>query len=273
MLEKAKNSAGKCKEAKLIVDSKLALANGLKNNDLLFTKYPVVGYQNKMQTSGSCYKSSSADLVDACPWDPRIRGLFFYETTVIFSLSKIKAFISDVKKLRDINPQSLCGIELYNGFLIRFIRGSSAYLGQPEDSVVIDFNYFRADSASTPRLNEDTWEEIEQMAFFKHGARPHWAKNRKIAFHGAAAKYPNVPKFLRVMKKYDPDGLFSSDWSDEILRGMVKVEKQDGCALEGLCICEEDRHCAPNEGYLCRPGKVYTDARVCRFHGDNFTSF
>ncbi|GLJ30176.1 hypothetical protein SUGI_0596900 [Cryptomeria japonica] len=266
-LEKAKNSAGKCREAILLVDSRLALANGLKNNDFLFTNYPVVGFQNKMQTSGSCYKSPSFDLVNACPWDPRFNGLFFYETTAIFSLSKIKPFISDVKKLRDMNPQSLCGIELYNGFLMRFIRGSTAYLGQQEDSVVIDFNYFRADSASTPRLNEDIWEEIEQMAFFKHGARPHWAKNRRIAFNGAADKYPQLGMFLQAMRKYDPDGLFSSDWTDQILQEENGGENNDmdGCALEGLCVCREDRHCAPADGYFCRPGRVYVDARVCRF--------
>jgi DMSO reductase anchor subunit len=37
-----------------IVAIKLALANGLKNNEFMFTGYPVVGFQNRMQTSGSC---------------------------------------------------------------------------------------------------------------------------------------------------------------------------------------------------------------------------
>eukprot|EP01018_Ginkgo_biloba_P002312 Gb_31378 [translate_table: standard] len=264
MLEKAKNSKGKCSEAKLIVGSRLALANGLKNNNLGFTKYPVVGFQNQMQTSGSCQKSPAIDLLNACPWDPRFKGLFFYETTAIFSVSKIKEFISDVKKLRDMDPSAVCGVELYNGFLIRFVKGSNAYLGQPEDSVVIDFNYYRADDASTPRLNQDIWEEVEQMAFFKHGARPHWAKNRDLAFLGVNAKYPNLNRFLQAKQKYDPEGLFSSEWSEKILQGMAGVSKEDGCALEGLCICSEDRHCAPTKGYSCRPGKVYTEARVCR---------
>ena len=72
------------------------------------------------------------------------------------------------------------------------------------------------------------------------------------------------------MKKYDPDGLFSSDLTDKILLqsggGSMNGEKEDaGCALEGMCVCEEDRHCAPSKGYLCQPGKVYSQARVCRY--------
>lgn len=266
MLENTKNSDGKCKEAKLIIDSKLGLANGLKNNGFMFTGYPVVGFQNRMQTSGSCYRSSRADLLGTCPWDPRFKGLFFYETTAVFSLAKIKDFISDVKKLRDMEPNSFCGMDLYNGFLIRFLKGSSAYLGHANCSVVIDFNYYRAKNGSSPRLKQDVWEEVEQMAFFKHGAVPHWAKNRNLAFLGAATKYPNLEKFLHVMKKYDPDGLFSSDLTDKILlQGGSMGEKADGCALEGMCVCEEDRHCAPSKGYLCQAGKVYSEARVCRY--------
>ncbi|KAL2345948.1 hypothetical protein Fmac_007233 [Flemingia macrophylla] len=37
----------------------------------------------------------------------------------------------------------------------------------------------------------------------------------------------------------------------------------DGCTPEGLCICSQDRYCAPNKGYFCRPGRIYKEARVC----------
>ncbi|KAG1367892.1 hypothetical protein COCNU_14G003600 [Cocos nucifera] len=94
-------------------------------------------------------------------------------STAIFPASKFRDFILDVKKLRDLNPDNFCGVDIYNGFLIRFIKGSEAYLGQSEDSVVLDINYHRADEPLTPRLNQDIWEEVEQMAFFKYGAKPH----------------------------------------------------------------------------------------------------
>lgn len=244
---------------------KWLIANGLKNNVSVFTGYPVVGRQGKMQTSGSCLHSPASDALNTCAWDPRIKGLFFYETTAMFPASTFRGFLVDVKKLRDLKPENFCGVDVYNGLLIRFVRASEAYLGQPEDSVVVDFNYFRADEPSTPRLNEDVWEEVEQMAFFKYGARPHWGKNRKVAFLGLKEKYPGFSKFQTAMLQLDPRGMFSSEWSDEVLLGKEAAAKEDGCAMEGLCICSEHRHCNPLHGYLCRPGLVYQEARVCRY--------
>lgn len=217
-----------------------------------------------MQTSGSCLYTPETRKDVSCAWDPRINGLFFYESTAIFPAKKFADFISDVKKLRDMNPKNFCGVDIYNGILFRFIKASDAYLGQSEDSVVIDFNYYRADDASTPRLNQDVWEEVEQMAFFKYGAKPHWAKNRNLAFLNVQKKYPNFNKFLAVKKDLDPKNMFSSEWSDEIFFGKEGV-KGDGCALEGLCICSEDKHCSPGKGYFCQQGLVYKEARVCRY--------
>ncbi|KAJ8773551.1 hypothetical protein K2173_005797 [Erythroxylum novogranatense] len=262
-LENTRDVNGKCALASTSLGFKKLIGNGLKNN-LIFTGYPVVGRQGKMQTSGSCLYSPSIRIDASCSWDPRIKGLFFYETTAIFPDSKFADFIRDVKKLRDIKPDNFCGTDIYNGFLIRFIKASQAYLGQPEDSVVVDFNYYRANEASTPRLNQDVWEEVEQMAFFKYEAKPHWAKNRNIAFLGVQKKYPNFSKFLAAKKQLDRQKMFSSEWADEILLGK-EAPKSDGCALEGQCICSEDRHCSPKSGYFCKQGVVYKEARVCRY--------
>ncbi|CAN1238957.1 L-gulonolactone oxidase 3 [Linum grandiflorum] len=221
--------------ASTFVGAKKLVANGLKNG-LIFTGYPVVGRQGKMQTSGSCLYSPSYRIDESCAWDPTIKGLLFYESTAIFPAAKFADFIRDVKKLRDLKPENFCGVDIYNGFLIRFIKGSKAYLGQSEDSVVVDFNYYRADDGETPRLNEDVWEEVEQIAFVKYGAKPHWAKNRNVAFGGVQAKYPNFGKFLAA-----------------------------GCGLEGGCVCSMDSDCSPEKGYECEEGVVYKEARVCRF--------
>jgi FAD-dependent oxidoreductase len=268
-LERSKNVRGKCVTAAAEGAAKRLVGSGLKNNGLLFTGYPVVGYQGKMQTSGSCARSSAADLLSACGWDPRFHwfhGLFFYESTAIFSPpARFRDFILDVKRLRDLaGADSLCGVDVYNGLLVRFVKASAAHLGQPEDSVVVDFNYYRASDPAAPRLSEDVWEEVEQLAFVKHGARPHWAKNRLVAFAGVRGKYPRWAQFAAAKRQLDPRGLFDSPWSDEVVGG-VEVDKGDGCALDGRCVCSEDMHCSPRQGYYCRPGLVFTDARVCRY--------
>ncbi|CAA0808859.1 L-gulonolactone oxidase 2 [Striga hermonthica] len=225
---------GKCINGIFTSSALRTTAFGLTNNGILFTGYPVIGYHNRIQASGT------------------------------IALSKAKPFIHDIRKLVELEPKSLCGLDLNNGILMRYVTASSAYLGKQEDSIDFDLTYYRARDPMSPRLFEDILEEIEQMAVFKYGALPHWGKNRNVAFVGAFNKYRNADKFLKVKAEYDPLGLFSSEWTDQVLglREGLSVERE-GCALEGLCVCSQDTHCAPSKGYYCRAGRVYVKARVC----------
>nr|AAO42132.1 unknown protein [Arabidopsis thaliana] len=255
----------KCVRAKLVSSSMFLMSYGVTNNGLIFTGYPVIGMQNHMMSSGSCLDSRQDGLITACPWDPRIKGQFFHQTTFSVSLTNVKSFINDIKALVKIEPKSLCVLEGSNGILIRYVTSSLAFLGKEEKALDFDLTYYRSkNDPLAPRLYEDYIEEIEQMAIFKYNALPHWGKNRNLAFDGAIRKYKNANAFLKVKEKFDSLGLFSTEWTDQILglKGNVTIVKQ-GCALEGLCICSEDSHCAPTKGYLCRPGKVYREARVC----------
>ncbi|PWA79752.1 D-arabinono-1,4-lactone oxidase family protein [Artemisia annua] len=263
-LEAKGDAAGKCINGKLTSTNLINSAYGLTNDGILFREYPVIGYQNRLQASGGCLNDPEDAEISACPWDPRVKGLFFHQTAVSIMISKAKYFIQDIQKLVSIAPQSLCGIDMYNGILMRYVTGSTAYLGKQEDSLDFDITYYRSKDPKIPRLFEDVLEEIEQMAVFKYGGLPHWGKNRNVAFIGVRKKYKNVREFLKVKDKYDPLGLFSSEWTDKVLGlrdGLTMAE--EGCALEGLCVCSEDIHCAPQDGYLCRPGKVFKEARVC----------
>ncbi|XP_027904544.1 probable L-gulonolactone oxidase 6 [Vigna unguiculata] len=254
---------GKCISAKLITGLLSGIAYGLTNNGI-FRGYPVVGYSNRMQASGTCLDSFHDDLITACPWDPRIKGEFFFQTTFSIPMSDVKNFVEDVQKLVELEPKSLCGLEMENGILMRYVTASSAYLGKSEDAVDFDLTYYRSKDPLTPRLFQDILEEIEQIGLLKYKGLPHWGKNRNLAFDGIINKYKNADKFLKVKEEYDPEGIFSSVWSDQMLglKGGVTVDT-DGCAIEGMCICSEDRHCAPKKDYLCRPGKVFNKARVC----------
>ncbi|KAL5062485.1 hypothetical protein RYX36_024222 [Vicia faba] len=255
---------GKCRLAKLTTKALITSAYGLTNNGIIFTGYPIIGFQNRLQSSGSCLDSVHNAKITVCAWDSRIKGEFFHQTTFKISVALVKNFIEDIQKLVELEPKGLCGIEQYNGILMRYVKASSAYLGNQEDAIDFDFTYYRSKDPMMPRLYEDIIEEIEQIGMFKYGGLPHWGKNRNLAFEGVSKKYKNVGKFLKVKEKYDSQGLFSSTWTDQMLglKEGVTILK-NGCALEGLCICSEDNHCNPSKGYFCRLGKVYKEARVC----------
>ncbi|RZS07618.1 hypothetical protein BHM03_00038487 [Ensete ventricosum] len=265
LLEATGNAKGKCVLFRLQVDTSIATGMGFKNNDgglLEFTGYPVIGNQSDMQSAGRF-----SNYPAPCGWDPRFAGLFYHQTTISIPFTTIADFIADVKKLRDAHPDALCSTELYLGFFMRFVRNSTAYLGKTDDVVDIDITYYRSKDPKRPRLYEDVLEEIEQMALFKYNGLPHWGKNRNVGFLNIKNKLgAKLDKFVSAMQKYDSNGLFSSDWTDAVLglRGKQVVVQGNGCALEGLCICSTDDHCAPKQGYYCRSGQVYEEARVCR---------
>ncbi|OEL18290.1 L-gulonolactone oxidase 2 [Dichanthelium oligosanthes] len=265
-LEENGTDIARCLAARLPAATSELQAYGFTNDGVFFTGYPVVGFQDRIQAFGTCIDSPEDGMLSACRWDPRIRGGFMYNSGVSVALSKAPAFVADVQRLRDLDPAAFCGMDAKRGVLMRYVKASSAYLGKAEDSLDLDAIYYRSYTEGTPRAHSDVYDELEQMALRKYGGAPHWGKNRNFAFDGAIAKYPKAAEFLEVKDRYDPDGIFSSEWSDQVLgiRGSPSVVRP-GCAIEGLCVCSDDTHCAPEQGYFCRPGKVYTEARVCTF--------
>jgi hypothetical protein len=64
-----------------------------------------------------------------CEWDSRFHNLLFYESMMIFLPARFQDFILDVKRLRDFaGSDSLFGVDVYDGHLVRFVKASAAHL-------------------------------------------------------------------------------------------------------------------------------------------------
>ncbi|GLJ35286.1 hypothetical protein SUGI_0710000 [Cryptomeria japonica] len=264
------NVSNFCKLVRRGVEQGIKTGNGFLNDGKTFRGYPVVGYNHLMQSASGCQFDSRYKENDLCPWkakklksndticgwDTQVNGVYYYHTSIAIPLSRITEAIRDLKQLRDMDPSAFCALESYVGVLFRYFKGSTDYLSHKEDSVVVEFNYFRYRELGRPRWNGHLMDEIEQMLLQKYGGVPHFGKNRVYTFDGAANRTANPGKFLEVKKHLDPKGYFSSGWSDGVL-GIGKGLQiwRDGCALDGLCVCKEDRHCAPDKGFVCRAEK------------------
>ncbi|XP_057848390.2 probable L-gulonolactone oxidase 4 [Cryptomeria japonica] len=259
----------------VLINETLDLAingSGFLNDGKRFTGYPVIGFNHHMQTSGGCQAGrysvacTPTSILDknetVCSWDRRIYATLYFGVELRVPVSRLPQVIKDVKRIRDLNPQKLCDM---SGIFMRSIKKSDAYLGPKEDVVTLDMMNYRSRAVGTPKWNEDVYEEIEQMIIEKHGGVLHWGKSGGYLFQGLAKRATNLEKFMEVKKKFDSSGLFSNEWTDGLFGiegGSLEIFR-DGCALDKVCKCREDSHCAPQKGYFCKPGKVWKKARVC----------
>ncbi|KAL4203006.1 hypothetical protein AMTRI_Chr02g224090 [Amborella trichopoda] len=249
---------------------------GFLNDGKSFHGFPVVGFNNMMQSSSACQacdqhcnnddgQLSGDDQV--CAWDPRINGSFYFHSSIAVPLRHAASAIGDIKRLAITNPNTLCAVDFYGGLLMRFLKKSQAHLGNKEDAIHMEFFYYSSRRPEEPRWNEHIMEEMEQILLFKYSGRPHWAKNRVYAFKGVTEKVADWGQFVKVKKEMDSLGFFSSAWSDTVLGlgSIGRVERRrPRCALDGLCVCESDLDCAPEAGLVCANGTVWSRARVCR---------
>ena len=116
--ERHNSTDSECAVSVIQVSSIIDLSTGLKNKDDEFLGYPVIGYQfSPIRITCRLLDPVSialrTDCKTVCPWDPRIKGLFFFQNGISISVSKIGQFLSDVRKIRDMisskNPSSFLG--------------------------------------------------------------------------------------------------------------------------------------------------------------------
>ncbi|KAG8475197.1 hypothetical protein CXB51_031771 [Gossypium anomalum] len=131
-----------------------------------------------------------------------------------------------------MDPKSLCGLELYNNVLMRYVKASSAYLGKQEDVIDFDITCYRSKDPMAPRLYQDV--------------------------------YKNGGEFLKVKNTNRPLRLFSSEWADQVLGQKKWVHHIERMVYFGRTVYLFPRCLLCSEqGLSCRPGKAFTDARVC----------
>ncbi|XP_057835543.2 L-gulonolactone oxidase 2 [Cryptomeria japonica] len=269
-----------CNGLELLISS-ATKGSGFLNDGKQFTGYPVIGFNHRMQASGGCqeshpnyqhnHKSCTPNKIldknnTVCNWDRRLHTNAVFDVELRVSTFHLKEAIEDIKKIRDLNPSRLCDRGSVGGIYMRSVKKSDAYLGPAEDQVTLELQTYRPREAGIPKWNEDVFQEIEQMVVEKYKGVLHWGKSGGHLFEGVAKWSANLEEFLKVKDRFDPSGFFSNDWTDGLFEiGGKRVEElRDGCALDKMCKCREDRHCAPDKGYFCREGRIWSKARVCR---------
>lgn len=166
-----------------------------------FTSYPVIGFNNHMQATGGCQDYSHkqepnpnlctpSKILDAnqsiCSWDRRVAGLKGNDDEIYVPLRRVREAILDIKRIRDLNPEALCELEVVEGITMRSVKKSKAYLGHSEDVITFEFEYLRGRDAETPKWNLDVFEEIQQMLVEKYGGTLHWGKSGGTCFREPA---------------------------------------------------------------------------------------
>lgn len=225
-----------------------------------------VGWSHKMQYF-TCTPGGS------CPWEI----LPIYMGGVSIPISDLDQWVAEAKKIHRsyhsyFNPVCFP----LNGIYFRFGKASDAHLAlsSGEDSVFIDLEYaVNMRNSKTkdgirdivkPPQHIHIYQELIEMSRRKFNARPHWGKNSPITFKGVGPKeYPQWSQFIATKEALDPENTFSNDFWERLLSEKeTPPATREGCAIQGLCECQEDSDClAP---LRCQSALGVSDFNVCR---------
>ncbi|KAI4975252.1 hypothetical protein ZWY2020_048859 [Hordeum vulgare] len=210
------NDTALCAAGRLQADSLAQQAYGYTNDSANFTGYPVVGVPAPHQASGTCINSPEDGLNTSCPWDPRIRGSFSHNTDFSVALSKAPAFVAEMQQLRDLKrtcsarastPGSACS-SATSGVLR--LPGQARGLGRLRHRFLPEPHRRHAARTATWWTRSSRWR-CASTAGCRTGEEP------QLRLRRCHREVPKAGEFLRVKDRYDPDRLFSSEWSDQVL--------------------------------------------------------
>jgi xylitol oxidase len=112
-----------------------------------------------------------------------------------------------IAAMRAVGPRIL---DLLQVCELRTIAADSLWLSPQsgQDTFAIHFTWKR-DQAAVERALEHVEEALLPL-----GALPHWGK-----LFLAPPRYPRIPDFLALLRRYDPRGVFGNAWTEANLRG------------------------------------------------------
>lgn len=174
-------------------------------------------------------------------------------------LEKLPKLISRIKELLLKAPTCLP----LNGIYMRFGRASrgAIAMAQGRDTVYVGVEYVVKQSGNHYEHDFEIIQEIEQIMVREFEGRPHWGKNRDGNFIGLRDHYPRLDDFLEFRDRLDPHYVFENEFFQTMRNGTSTNELRWDCVAKDACYCSEDSHCP--RGYVCGPGLISLDARVC----------
>ncbi|KAK9762830.1 oxidoreductase [Basidiobolus ranarum] len=216
---------------------------------------PAVGYPRDMMTQ-TC---------NPCFWDPKVNKIPFdiRDISMGFPLEHFQDVVRDIQEILSKHPACFP----FNGIWFRFSPATDGWMSLSHGRKTVHIEFItpsRIDNINDPRLGLEATQLIGQTLINKYDARPHWGKNGLHYFSREvrAAAHPKIDDFAKLVRSFDPRGVFSNDFTNRIFNDIPSKPNPaiKHCALEDFCLCSEDSDCA--NGQVCVKENEY---RYCTF--------
>ncbi|ORX77920.1 FAD-binding domain-containing protein [Basidiobolus meristosporus CBS 931.73] len=216
---------------------------------------PAVGFPHDMMTQ-TC---------NPCFWDPTVNKVPFdiRDISMGFPMEHLKDVVRDIQEILKRYPAYFP----FNGIWFRFSPPTNGWMSLSYGRKTVHIEFItpsRIDNINDPRLGLEATQLIGQTLINKYDARPHWGKNGQYYFSHEvrAAAHPKLKDFARLVRRYDPRGVFSNDFTNRIFNDIPSKLNPaiKHCALEDSCLCSSDNDCA--NGQVCAKEDGF---RFCTF--------
>ncbi|CAL8073253.1 unnamed protein product [Orchesella dallaii] len=198
--------------------------------------------------TGFAYRLQANRCSNKCAWDNGDSSVFPEESAMAFDAEEMPKVLIKMKGILEQLPAAFVMI----GVFIRFSKASDALMsiGTGRDSVHIEWTTpMRYDPYTQPRDGIGAYQAILQAMVHDHDGRAHWGKNGQYFFTRDIflKRVPNLEPFQKMMRKYDPNGIFLNKFGRRLLLEYDDLSMDPfvkRCALQDYCVCTKSWHCA-----------------------------